>query len=453
MPFQADFGWGAATASYQIEGAVAADGRGLSVWDVFAGMPGKTWGGDTGAVACDHYHRYAEDVAIMRYLGLKSYRFSIAWPRIQPEGVGEANEAGLAFYDRLVDALLEANITPYATLYHWDMPYALYQRGGWMNRDSAAWFGDYAAIMGERLGDRVKHWWTLNEPSIFTGLGHQIGIHAPGDKLSRRSLLAIVHNVLRAHGLAAQALRAARADAIVGIAPTTDSPIPVSDAPADVAAARTAYEGIHDPDDVHSIQLWLDPILKGAYPDPLPAAWEGLLPAGFEADMATIAQPLDMLGLNIYRGYLRGVGADGQPTNLPFAFDLPRTMMAWPVTPDALYWGPKFLYERYGVPIMITENGIGTTDWVGIDGHVHDGQRIDFLHRHLRALERAVDEGVDVRGYFQWSLLDNFEWAEGYRIRFGLVHVDYTTQQRTLKDSALWYRRVIESNGALLRGM
>lgn len=451
MTFPKDFLWGAAAASYQIEGAYQADGRGLSVWDVFSHTPGKTWNGHTGDVACDHYHRCAEDVALMQQIGLQAYRFSIAWPRVLPEGTGRGNEAGLAFYDRLVDTLLAANIQPYATLYHWDLPYELYLRGGWSNRQIGEWFAEYAELVGRRLGDRLKHWMTFNEPGVFVTAGHQNGGHAPGEKRVSYDLVRMVQNVQRAHGLAVQALRAVVPGAQVGIVMDAGRgvSVPYTETAADIAAARQHFFAA-PPDDFGSPAAWVDPLVHGKYPEDALRLWEAALPATWQTDLATMQQPLDFLGLNIYFGQYVRAGTDGQPELVPFSTDHPRTMFYWPVMPEALDWGTRFFHERYKLPIYITENGLASMDWVGVDGAVHDPNRIDFLTRYLRGLRRASEAGADVRGYFQWSILDNYEWAEGYKLRFGLVYVNFDTQERILKDSARWYSEVIRSNGANL---
>ena len=450
MAFSDKFVWGAAAASYQIEGAAYEDGRGLSVWDVFSHTPGKVWDGDTGDVACDHYHRYQEDVAIMKEIGLHAYRLSIAWPRILPTGVGQVNEKGLDFYDRVVDELLAKDITPYVTLFHWDLPFELYCRGSWMNRDSINWFADYTEIVVRALGDRVKHWMTFNEPSVFAVLGYEVGVHAPGDKLTMKHMMRILHHVNVAHGKSVQAIRAnSGSDTKVGVAPTTGPITPVVEDEAHINAARYAFNNISEEAGLWNLILWLDPMLKGEYPAKALELWGADLPVE-DGDMRTMHQPLDFLGINIYQGTPVAIKADGQPDMGGFKTGFPRTMMDWPVTPSALYWGPKFLYERYGLPIYVTENGLASMDWVALDGKVHDSGRIDFLKRYLREYKRAAADGVELAGYFQWSIMDNFEWAEGYKRRFGLVFVDYETQQRTLKDSAYWYQDVIKSNGAAL---
>ncbi len=444
MPFPDKFVWGAAAASYQIEGAHAAAGKGESVWDMFARKPGAVYGGHHGDIACDHVNRYAEDVQLWRSIGLQAYRFSISWPRVLPSGVGAVNEAGLSFYDRLVDALLEAGITPYATCFHWDFPVALYRRGGWLNRDSADWFADYVAVIAQRLSDRVEHWMTLNEPQCFVLFGHETGHQAPGDKLRQEEVLAAQHHVLLAHGKAVQALRAhAKRPLQIGYAPVGVVSVPATDDPRDLAAADRRMSSVA-PGRWDNVS-WSDPVFLGRYPED--ASWLDALPRGFEQDLPTIAQPLDFCGTNIYVGHSVRAGVDGEPEVVPEPPGSPHTALNWPVTPSALYHGPRFLHARYGKPIVITENGLSSRDWVSVDGAVHDPSRIDFMTRYLRELHRATLAGVPVLGYFHWSIMDNFEWSEGYKDRFGLIHVDYQTQKRTLKDSAYWYKQVIATNG------
>jgi beta-glucosidase len=445
--FPAGFKWGAATASYQVEGAAGEDGRGPSIWDVFCHTPDKIKNKEHGDTACDHYHRYKEDVALMKSLGHQAHRFSIAWPRIFPSGTGRTNEKGLAFYDRLIDELLAAGIEPFATIYHWDLPYELHCRGGWLNRDMANWYADYVKVVVERYSDRVKNWMTFNEPQVFLGCGCQIGMHAPGEKQAAPALIRMVHNVQLAHGLGVLAARAAAAGKInVGIAPCQGPRIPVTPNAKEIAAAKKA-DFANPQFDIWSYSWWLDPILLGRWPEDGYALFAKHLPDGHAKDMKTLFQKLDFLGLNIYQGKPGKIGKSGEWEFVPFATGAPLTRFNWQVVPEALYWGPRFMHERYKLPIYITENGMSGADWVSLDGKVHDPQRIDFLQRYLKELRRACAEGVDVRGYFAWSFLDNFEWAEGYRERFGMVHVDFATQKRTPKDSALWYRDVIASNG------
>ncbi len=445
MPFPKNFAWGAATASYQIEGAWDEDGRGLSVWDVFSHRRGKVFEGHTGDVACDHYHRYVEDVALMKQIGLNAYRFSISWPRVIPEGTGAANQAGLDFYNRLVDELLKNGLVPYVTLFHWDYPHALYNRGGWLNPSSPDWFAEYTRIVVDKLSDRVRYWMTLNEPQVFVGNGHFDGSHAPGLKLARRELLSIVHHVLLAHGMSVQVIRSrARLPAQVGIAPIGGVRLPASDSPDDVEQARRQMFAVEEIP-WWSISWYGDPIFFKQYPEDGMRLFERDMPSIGPGDMDTIGQPLDFYGLNIYNGIPGGLQDYhwGMPAFPP---GYPSSANQWPVTPSSLYWGPRFTWERYHCPIYITENGLASMDWVAQDGHVYDWQRIDYLSRYLAELQKASARGIDVRGYFQWSLLDNFEWAEGYRYRFGLVYVDFGTQKRTVKESARFYQKTIAQN-------
>lgn len=449
MGFKQGFVWGAATASYQIDGAVAEDGRKPCVWDMFCGKPGAVFRGHTGKVACDHYHRYPEDVALMKQLGLSGYRFSVSWSRVIPDGVGAVNPKGLEFYDKLVDSLLEAGIQPWVTLFHWDLPLALYHKGGWMNPDIPKWFADYTKVVVDRISDRVTYWMTQNEPQCYIGLGLYRGEHAPGDRLRWAEVLQAAHNSNLAHGLSAQMIRASAVKKpVVGIAPVGGSAIPATESPEDIEAARKATFSINGPDPFHS-GIWFDALIKGQYPEDFFQAFHSEVPKIGPDDMKTIAQPLDFLGLNIYQGPVVRAAGDGCELVAPKP-GAAMTRFNWDVTPEVLYWAPKFYWERYQLPIAITENGLSCADWVGLDGKVHDEQRIDFTARYLLQLRRAAEEGVPVEGYFHWSLMDNFEWAEGFRQRFGLIHVDYETLQRTPKESYYWYANVIRSNGATL---
>ncbi len=453
MPFAKDFTWGVAAAAYQIEGAAALDGRGPSIWDVFSHEPGRTFEQHTGDVACDHYHRWTEDVALMRQLGVGAYRLSLAWPRILPDGTGRVNEAGLAFYDQLVDALLAAGITPWVTLYHWDLPQVLQQRGGFLNRDMIEWFGDYAALVAARLGDRVKHWMTINEPPCVIGLGYHEGVFAPGLKLTFRECLLGAHHLLLAHGRAVQALRAGCRDRVqISLAHTGRERIPETATDADIEAARRDYFACRERG-MWNLSWWADPVFLGHYPPEAREAFGADMPAVTDADAKLIGQPLDFIGYNCYSGWKVRAGADGQAVPTPGGWGIgnPRGTLSWlNIAPEAPYWAARFLHERYRLPVVFTENGFCNTDFVHLDGHVHDPQRIDFMTRYLRQIRRAIDEGMPVAGYFYWSILDNFEWKEGYKDRFGLVHVDYQTQQRTPKDSFSWYRETIRAYGANL---
>jgi len=428
--------WGVSTSAYQIEGAVDTDGRGRSVWDTFCDLPGKIADGSSGAVACDHYHRYPQDIALMRDLGVGAYRFSVAWPRIQPDGVGPANPLGLSFYDRLIDELLAAGIAPVCTLYHWDTPQALEDAGGWLVRDTASRFADYAAILGEHFADRVRMWIPLNEPVVETLYGYGIGAYAPGRTLLFDAIPAAHHQNL-AHGLAVRALRAAGATS-VGTA-NNHSPIwPRGTSEADRAAGEV----------LGALLNWLfaDPVLLGSYPELMHA----YLPAGFADDLAVIAEPLDFYGVNYYEPQAVAAPSPGSP--LPFDLvpvdGYPLTTNDSPIVPAGLHEFLVSLRDRMGSrlpPVYITENGCSGADTVDVDGRVRDRYRIDYLADHLGALTKAIEDGVDIRGYFVWSLLDNFEWSKGYGPRFGLVHVDYSAQTRTPKDSYRWYQRLISS--------
>ena len=444
MKFAKEFIWGAATSSYQVEGAAYRDGGGRSIWDMLGQQRGRIAHGDTGEVACDHYHRYKDDVALMAEVGLQAYRFSVSWPRVLPEGVGRANGRGLEFYNRLVDELLENNITPWITLFHWDFPYALYCRGGWLNRDSADWFADYTRLVVEQLSDRVSHWVTLNEPQCFIGMGHQDGVHAPGLELGISEVLLAGHNALRAHGKAVQVIRAnARTPALVGASQASKISIPDSDRTDDVDAARQHMFSVRKKH-LFNNAWFSDPMILGHYPDEGVELFGGEMPEILAGDMECINQALDYFGANIYSGnHVRAAGRD--------AFecirqkDLAETEMGWPVTPEALYWGPKFFHERYHLPVVITESGMANNDTVQ-DGKVEDKERIEFLSHYLHEYARVNEQGVPVLGFFLWSLLDNFEWAEGYSKRFGIVYVDYETQQRIPKRSAYWYKDLIASH-------
>lgn len=449
MTFGKNFTWGAAAASYQIEGAWDTDGKGPSVWDMITKQPGRIWENQNGDTACDHYHRYKEDVRLMADIGLQAYRLSVSWPRVIPAGTGAVNERGLDFYDRLVDELLDRQIQPWVTLFHWDYPYDLFLRGGWLNPDSPNWFADYTSVVVDRLSDRVSHWMTINEPQCFLGLGHRLGgqSHAPGLNLGMKEVLLAAHHTLLAHGKATLNLRArARTRPLIGWAPVGTVASPVTDSRRDIEAARRATLGVNG-DHLWNNTWFGDPVVFGRYPEEGLKAYGKAVPKFSSREMETIGQPLDFYGVNIYSGSRVKAGPDGNPVYQPFPVGHPHTHFVWQYAPEALYWGPRFLAEHYRLPVVITENGLSCPDAVSLDGRVHDPQRIDFLTRYLRELQRAVKDGVDIRGYFHWSIMDNFEWAEGYKHRFGLIHVDYETQKRTLKDSAYWYKDVIRTNG------
>ncbi len=442
----ADFVWGAATSSYQIEGATTQDGRGESIWDTFCRLPGAVVNGDTGDVACDHYNRLDEDLDMIARLGLRAYRFSIAWPRIQPTGRGPANPAGLAFYDRLVDGLLARGITPFVTLYHWDLPQALQDDGGWEVRGTVDAFVDYATIVASHLGDRVKHWITHNEPWVVSFLGNLEGVHAPG-KTDLGAALQVAHHVMVSHGLAVSAIRSVATDANVGITVNLGLGRALTDSPADLDAVR-ALDG-------YANRWFLDPLYGKGYPPDMVAQFGAAMPVVSNDDLDIIATPTDFLGINSYNPAIVRPAANADnplgfepltPQEL-VAAGYALTAMGWPIVPEAFGQLLTRVARDYDVPaIYITENGAAFDDEL-VDGLVNDVNRTDFLKGHLAALRLAVDEGAPVRGYFAWSLMDNFEWAWGYAKRFGLVHVDYDTLVRTPKASALWYAETIAANG------
>jgi beta-glucosidase len=453
MPFPSNFTWGAAAAAYQIEGAVAEDGRAPSIWDIHTHQPGRIFEGHTGDIACDHYHRWPEDVALMRNLGAKAYRMSISWSRVIPQGTGKPNPKGLAFYDKLFDGLLEAGITPYVTLFHWDLPNALQRRGGFQNRDMVEWFGEYAALIAARYGDRVKNFMTINEPPCVVGLGLLDGMFAPGYKLPHAECLLAAHHLLMAHGRAVQALRAGCEGKIkVSIAHTARERIPATESKRDIEAARRDYFASTNRD-MWNLSWWADPVMLGKYPEDGLKAFGAEVPEIRTGDMKLISQKIDFLSYNCYSGWRVRADAKGNPEKVANGWGIgnPRGTLPWlQVAPLALYWAARFQTERYKLPIAFSENGFCNTDFVHLDGKVHDSQRIDYLARYLGGLKRAADEGIPLAGYFYWSILDNFEWCEGYKDRFGLIHVDYQTQKRTPKDSYYWYREVIRRNGTNL---
>ena len=446
--FPDQFTWGVASAAYQVEGTASQDGRGPSVWDTFSATPGRVFDGHTGEIACDAYHRVEEDCDLIAGLGVGGYRFSVSWSRVMPEGTGKLNEQGFAYYDRLIDALLERGVRPWITLFHWDLPQALHEQGGWLNPQSPEWFEQYTKAVVERFSDRVTHWFTLNEPAIFLGYGYKDGVNAPGLKLSRREVLLATHNALLAHGRSVQAIRAySKREPVVGFAPNGNLHTPATESEADIEAARQATFSIPKDNWAFNYSWYCDPVLLGQYPEHGLEFFGDDVPSYTDADMETIHQPLDMFGVNIYTGDVVRAGEDGEPVAMPGERGYPMTMFRWSVNPESLYWGPRFLAERYKLPVVITENGLASMDWVHADGKVHDPGRIDYLTRYLSQLRRAIDDGVDVRGYFQWSIMDNFEWAEGYALRFGLIYIDYETLERIPKDSYAWYKKIVASNG------
>jgi beta-glucosidase len=449
LRFPEGFVWGSATASYQIEGAADEDGRTPSIWDVFSHTPGKVANGDTGDVAADHYHRYVDDVALMKQLGLHAYRFSVSWSRVLPGAGSTVNPKGIDFYSRLVDELLSAGIAPTLTLYHWDLPAELQDAGGWVNRDTAYRFAEYAAVVAEALGDRVGTWTTLNEPWCSAFLGYADGEHAPGHHDPAESLAA-AHHLLLGHGLAVPELRRILPEG---------TQISITLNPGMVRAETDSAEDLVAASKLDGLQtrLWTDPLFRGAYPADVVAFTQRFTDWSFvqDGDLAAISAPIDVLGVNFYNPGTVGhaPAGDGGSTVFPgcedvrfVALPVEHTAMGWPVDETGLYELLVRLWEDYRVPLMVTENGAAYDDEVSGDGAVHDAQRVSYLHRHLREVHHTIADGVDLRGYYLWSLMDNFEWAWGYDKRFGIVRVDFDTQLRTIKDSGYFYRDVVASN-------
>ena len=438
--FPQDFVWGAATASYQIEGAATDDGRGESVWDRFCATPGKVRNGDTGAVACDFYHHYRDDIALMRELGIDAFRLSVSWPRVIPAGRGPVNAKGLDFYDRLVDELLGNGITPFVTLFHWDTPQPVEDAGGWPARDTVDAFSEYVAAVADRLGDRVRHWITHNEPWVVSWVGHGWGHHAPG-RTSDADALATAHHLLLSHGQAVQILRERSPQSEVGITLNLDFVYAETDSDDDAVAAAWV-DGFHN-------RWFLDPIFRGAYPEDMAETWRDILPEIRDGDLETIAQPIDFLGVNNYTSPLVAADTDGQRSRIVRRADVDRTDMGWEVVPGGLRdlllrltrdYAPKAIY--------VTENGAAFPDVRGHDGSVGDPERQSYLEGYIGAAAEAVASGAPLRGYFAWSLLDNFEWAWGYWKRFGLIYIDYATLERVPKGSFYWYRDLIAAQRA-----
>lgn len=451
MSFPENFLWGAATAAYQIEGGVEDDGRGRSIWDKFSHTPGKVLHGDTGDIACDHYHRLREDLDLMAEIGLQAYRFSVAWPRIQPQGSGAVEQRGLDFYRRLVAGLRDRGIVPVLTLYHWDLPQTLEDGGGWTNRDTADRFAEYASVVHDSLADEVPMWITLNEPWVSAWLGYGFGIHAPG-RHSTDDALAATHHLLLGHGLAAGAMREMGGDAQLGITLNLSPAHPGKDTPADQEASRKV--------DGNANRLYLDPLFRGSYPEDMLELYPRLADPALvrEGDLQTISRPVDFLGVNYYmRHTVREDKGTGRASGMIFPgldaksvqpHGADTTAMGWPIEPEGLTELLVRLKEGYTrKPIYITESGAAFHDYADPEGEVDDEERIAYLDAHFRAAERAIERGVDLRGYFVWSLMDNFEWAEGYSKRFGLVYVEYASKRRIPKQSARWYRDVIRENG------
>ncbi|WP_052810041.1 GH1 family beta-glucosidase [Streptomonospora alba] len=456
--FPADFVWGASTASFQIEGATTADGRGPSIWDTFSAIPGKVLNGDTGEPAVDHYRRYAEDVGIMSELGIGAYRFSIAWPRVLPEGGGTVNQAGLDFYERLLDRLLAAGITPWPTLYHWDLPQALEDKGGWPERDTAYRFAEFAEVLRDRFGDRVRDWTTLNEPWCAAFLGYADGVHAPGRR-DPSAALAAAHHLLLGHGLAASVLREGGSQRRVGLTLNQTTVRPYTTSPADVGVARRA-DGVRN-------RIFTGPLFQGSYPADIREDLAGISDFSFvrDGDLDLVAAPLDHLGVNYYTPEWVSATSEGiDPARIESGGDggafvgcddvvfvsqgLPRTGIGWEIDASGLYEVlVRLAAECPGVPLYVHENGAAYDDEVGPDDRVRDPDRVAYIDAHLRIVHEALKAGVPMHGYFVWSLLDNFEWAWGYSKRFGVVHVDYETQRRTVKDSGRWFAEVVGAGG------
>ncbi|WP_151737591.1 GH1 family beta-glucosidase [Paenibacillus tengchongensis] len=441
ITFPRDFVWGAATAAYQIEGAYEEDGRGLSIWDTFARVPGKVWNGDNGDTACDSYHRYREDIALMKELGIKAYRFSIAWPRIYPQGTGEVNPRGIQYYHDFVDTLIENGIEPVCTLYHWDLPQALEERGGWRSRETIDAFARYSETLFREYGGKIKHWYTINEPWCASFLSHYYGEHAPGDK-DLQTAVNVAHHLLVAHGRAVRAFRELGAEGLIGYAPNATWMEPYSNRAEDRAACERQNGWF--------IEWFMDPVFKGEYPAFLV---EWFKQAGAElhienGDMELISERIDMLGLNYYNGSVARFDDNGglmQIRTVDVGYE--HTDIGWPIYPQGFYNVLNRIRGLYGdIPVYITENGACYNDEPEA-GAVADQKRIDYIHKHLIQLDRAILSGIPVKGYFSWSLMDNFEWAYGYSMRFGLIHVDYKTLARTPKDSYYWYQDVIARGG------
>ena len=440
LQFPKDFVWGAATASYQIEGAWNEDEKGESIWDRFSHTPGKVQDGDTGDMACDHYHRWEDDLKMIKQLGLKAYRFSTAWPRVLPSGTGTVSEAGLDFYSKLVDGLLKLDIEPYITLYHWDLPQKLQDKGGWPARDIVDAFVEYADLVSRVLGDRVKNWITFNEPWVSAFVGYYYGAHAPGHK-SQHEALSAAHHLLLAHGNAVPVIRRNSPDSNVGITLNLTPQVPASPSVAD----RTAANWV----DGHINRWFLDPLVGRGYPQDMVNDYGDEMAFVQPGDLEVASVPVDFIGINYYhRNVVRSEKvseADNAPRTV-FSGDV--TEMGWEVHPESLYKMLGRLYFDYDFPaIYITENGAAYVDEVSADGEVHDPKRVTYYVRHLEQVHRAIEAGIPMKGYFAWSLMDNFEWAYGYSKRFGLVYVDYQTQQRIMKDSEKWYQAMIEKNG------
>ncbi len=440
--FPDNFKWGVSTSAYQVEGGAFEDGKGLCNWDTFCMKPGRVRKGATGNVSCDQYHKWPEDLKLLKELGVHIYRFSLNWARILPSGTGEVNEQGIAYYNRVIDGCLANGIEPVITLFHFDYPQALEVRGGWQNPDSPYWFEEYADVVGRYFGDRVKRFITINEPSMYVGCSFDSACFPPAIKLTDDEILPLTHHMLKGHGLAVRKLQSYGCQ--VGYAPCGDVGVPCTETAEDIEAAKKIYFGCAEQHFYYYASWWSDPILLGKYPN-VPELL-AKLPTGWEEDLKIISTPIDFYCQNIYGAFLcRSAENEEGCERVPYV-DVPLTASKKEVTPEALYWGPKFLYERYKKPILITENGMSGADWVSIDGRVHDPQRIDYLRRYLTQLHRAISEGVDMIGYCHWSFLDNFEWDHAYAERYGMVHVNFETLKRTPKDSYYEYQTIIAEN-------
>jgi beta-glucosidase len=453
MAFPEGFLWGAASAAYQIEGGAAEGGRTPTIWDTFSHTPGKTRGGATGDTACDSYHRWSEDLDLVAQAGLKNYRFGIGWTRIFPTIDETPNPAGLAYYDAIVNGCLERGITPWMTIYHWDLPQYLEDRGGWRSPETAKAMGRLAGVLAKHFKGRVQNYFTINEPQCAAGLGYGCGEHAPGLCLPDAQLFQCVRNLVLAHGYAAGAIRQADADAKVGYVSTGRLCYPQTERPEDVEAARAASFAICTKEENSwwfNHNVYLDPVVCGAWPEECAGTLlEPLIAQIPEQELRIAHQVPDFIGINVYNGREARATEDGWEMTKHYP-GYPRTALKWPVTPEVMDFGMLYLQQRYHLPLLITENGQSCNDRIFLDGGVHDADRIDFLHRYLSALEKGIRRGSDVRGYFHWSLTDNYEWASGYEDRFGLVYVDYRNMQRIPKDSYRWYAHTAATNGSEL---
>ena len=454
MQFSKDFMWGAASASYQIEGGSSADGKGSSIWDTFSHTAGNTFNNQTGDIACDAYHLFETDLNLLKDFNIKHYRFSISWPRIFPSGKGKVNELGLDYYDRLIDGCISRGIEPWITLYHWDLPQHLQDIGGWENRETAYAFAEYAGFIALHFKDRVSRFITINEPQCIVGLGLGSGIPAPGLHLSSQKMFLAWHHIMLAHGLACHTIRAHIPNAFIGVASTGNLFYPnekLAKIPEE-AIIESFYSPMspENPDWIFNHQWFLDPICFGHYPDDPNAPWTSYIENISSDDMALISQPLDFIALNIYNGHEMHLDENGTYHVIEKYPGYPRTALKWPITPEVLYWGPRLIYDRYHLPLIISENGLSCNDKIYLDGKIHDLDRIDFLHRYLMELRSACTEGIPVLAYFHWAFTDNYEWHSGYEERFGLIYIDYRNQKRIPKDSAYWYQKTILENGCNL---